>query len=75
MLNKFNFGQNALLTMDRGFFDSAWITSLKKDRGIDICIPLKKNFELNVSFRQLGEKIHQKYDILAGGRPFFNSTP
>ena len=28
-----------------------------------------------VSFRQLGAKIHQKYDILAGGRPFFNSTP
>ena len=47
LVASFNFGKNALLTMDRGFFDSAWITSLKQDRGIDICIPLKKNFDLN----------------------------
>ena len=33
------------------------------------------NIQEIVSFRQLGAKIHQKYDILAGGRPFFNSTP
>ena len=47
LVNNFNFSRNALLVMDRGFFDSAWITSLKKDRGIDVCIPLKRNMELH----------------------------
>ena len=37
--------------MDRGFFDGEWITFLKKNRGIDICIPLKKNFELSELIR------------------------
>ena len=47
LVDSFDFGDNALLIMDRGFFDASWITSLKQDHGIDICIPLKRNTELN----------------------------
>lgn len=29
--------------MDRGFIDGAWISHLKKDKKVDVVIPLKKN--------------------------------
>ena len=32
--------------MDRGFIDGEWITHLKRDRGIDVCIPLRHNMEI-----------------------------
>ncbi|MCY4524104.1 MAG: transposase [Halobacteriovoraceae bacterium] len=47
LVDGFDFGNNALLIMDRGFTDASWITSLKQDRGIDVCIPLKRNMELS----------------------------
>ena len=34
---------HALLLMDRGFLDGEWITHLKIDRKIDICMPLRSN--------------------------------
>ena len=40
----FDFGGNALLIMDRGFWDFGWIRSLVEVGGIDVCMPLKKNF-------------------------------
>lgn len=47
LVDGFDFGDNALLIMDRGFIDTGWITSLKQDRGIDICIPLKRNMDFH----------------------------
>ena len=32
--------------MDRGFLDGEWITNLKINRKIDICMPLKSNSEI-----------------------------
>ena len=43
LVEDFNFEKNSVLTMDRGFFDGEWISCLKNERGIDVCIPLKKN--------------------------------
>ena len=47
LVKGFPFGEGSLLLMDRGFWDGEWISSLKEDRGIDICIPLKKNLFLS----------------------------
>ncbi len=47
LVKDFNFERDSVLIMDRGFLDSKWITSLKQDRGIDVCIPLKKSLEVS----------------------------
>ena len=44
LVKDFDFGDNATLIMDRGFWDFEWIRKLKEERGIDVCMPLKKNF-------------------------------
>lgn len=46
LVDQFDFEKKSLLIMDRGFLDGEWITHLKEDRGIDVCIPLKKNSEI-----------------------------
>lgn len=46
LIAEFNFEEGALLLMDRGFLDGEWITHLKIDRKIDICMPLKSNSEI-----------------------------
>ena len=47
LVEEFDFPENSLLTMDRGFIDSEWISDLKQQRGIDICIPLRRNMLLS----------------------------
>jgi hypothetical protein len=46
LIADFNFEEGALLLMDRGFLDGEWITHLKMNRKIDICMPLKSNSEI-----------------------------
>ena len=47
VVENFAFAEKSLLLMDRGFFDGKWITSLKRERGIDVCLPLKSNMFLS----------------------------
>lgn len=59
LVKDFNFEEGSLLAMDRGFFDGKWITHLKTERKVDVCIPLKKNSEVTqyaVSEAQYEEK-------------------
>ena len=42
LVEEFPFEKDALLIVDRAFVDGPWITRLKKEREVDICIPLKK---------------------------------
>ncbi|NOT80944.1 MAG: transposase [Bacteriovoracaceae bacterium] len=46
LIADFDFEEGALLLMDRGFLDGEWITHLKYDRKIDVCMPLKCNSEI-----------------------------
>jgi hypothetical protein len=46
LVKNFNFEKEAMLIMDRSFLDGAWITELKSQRQIDVCIPLQYNMEL-----------------------------
>ena len=46
LVEGFEFEEDSLLIMDRGFWDGEWIRHLKEDRGLDVCIPLKKNLFL-----------------------------
>jgi len=46
LIADFNFEEGSLLLMDRGFLDGAWITDLKNNRKIDVCMPLKSNSEI-----------------------------
>ncbi len=46
LVKEFDFEEGSLLAMDRGFLDGKWITHLKNDRKVDVCIPLKKNSEI-----------------------------
>ena len=46
LVKGFDFEEGSLLLMDRGFLDGTWITHLKEERKIDVCIPLKKNSEI-----------------------------
>lgn len=46
LIAEFNFEECALLLMDRGFLDGEWITHLKINRKIDICMPLRSNSEI-----------------------------
>ncbi len=43
LIDEFPFETGAVLIADRGFIDGKWITSLKRDRKIDLFIPLKHN--------------------------------
>lgn len=70
LVKDFNFEKNSVLIMDRGFFDGEWIKSLKRDRGIDVCIPLKKKMfprELAVS-NTLHEKDWEDHPTRKGQR-------
>ena len=46
LVKGFDFEEGSLLLMDRGFLDGTWITHLKEERKIDVCMPLKKNSEI-----------------------------
>ena len=46
LIAEFDFEEGALLLMDRGFLDGEWITHLKIERKIDICMPLRSNSEI-----------------------------
>jgi hypothetical protein len=48
LLKNFKFESGSTLIMDRGFVDGAWITHLKKDLGVDVFIPLKRNMEVTM---------------------------
>lgn len=43
LVEKFPFESNSVLIMDRGFIDGEWISHLKKNKKVDVVIPLKKN--------------------------------
>ena len=45
LIDEFPFEESSSLIADRGFIDGAWITHLKRDRKIDLFIPLKHNME------------------------------
>jgi len=45
LIDGFPFEEGASLIADRGFIDGEWITHLKRDRKIDLFIPLKHNME------------------------------
>ena len=47
LVEEFDFPENSLLTMDRGFIDHEWIKDLKQKRGINVCIPLRRNMFLS----------------------------
>ncbi len=40
-----NLEEGSCLIMDRGFIDSGWIDHLKKDRKIDVILPLRSNMQ------------------------------
>lgn len=44
LLEEIEFEKGSVLIMDRGFFDGDWIDYLHEKKGLDICIPFKKNF-------------------------------
>lgn len=46
LVQDFDFEKGSLLLMDRGFLDGEWITHLKEERGIDVCMPLRSNSEI-----------------------------
>jgi hypothetical protein len=52
----FVFEPGSCLIMDRGFIDAEWITHLKKTRGVDVVIPLKKNMEVTKSCVELANE-------------------
>ena len=45
LIDDFPFEEGATLIADRGFIDGSWITGLKRDRKIDIFIPLRHNMD------------------------------
>lgn len=46
LVSEFKFEEGSLLSMDKGFIDSDWISKLKNDLKINICMPLKNNSEI-----------------------------
>lgn len=46
LVKDFDFEKGSLLLMDRGFLDGEWITHLKEERSIDVCMPLRSNSEI-----------------------------
>jgi len=46
LIDEFPFEKNAVLIADRGFIDGEWITHLKRDRHIDLFIPMKHNMHV-----------------------------
>lgn len=46
LVKDFEFEEGSTLIMDRGFIDGAWITHLKKERGVDVFMPLRRNMEI-----------------------------
>jgi hypothetical protein len=49
LIAEFPFESSSSLLMDRGFIDGEWMKSLKKDRGIDLFIPMKRNMDITVN--------------------------
>ena len=47
LVKDFDFAKHSVVIMDRGFIDGEWITSLKRDRAIELCIPLRRNMLLS----------------------------
>lgn len=45
LIDEFPFEKNAVLIADRGFIDAEWITHLKRDREVDLFMPLKRNMQ------------------------------
>jgi Transposase DDE domain len=45
LVDQFPFEEGATLIADRGFIDGEWITHLKKDRKVDLFIPLRRNMQ------------------------------
>jgi len=46
LIDEFPFEKGAVLIADRGFIDAEWITHLKRDRDIDLFIPLRHNMQV-----------------------------
>lgn len=46
LIKDFEFEKGSMLIMDRGFIDGEWITHLKKDLGVDVCMPLRRNMQI-----------------------------
>jgi hypothetical protein len=46
LVDEFSFEEGAALIADRGFIDGEWITHLKRDRKIDVFMPLKRNMQI-----------------------------
>lgn len=49
LLEKFPFEPGASIIADRGFIDGQWITQMKRERGVDFFIPLKRNMNATQS--------------------------
>jgi hypothetical protein len=45
LVDDFPFEEGATLIADRGFIDGEWITHLKRERKVDIYIPLRRNMD------------------------------
>lgn len=56
LVDEFPFERDALLIVDRAFVDGPWITRLKQERGVDVCLPLKKNMEIVTSSTALADE-------------------
>ena len=46
LIKDFVFEEGSTLIMDRGFIDGEWITHLKKNLGVDVCMPLRRNMQI-----------------------------
>jgi Transposase DDE domain len=46
LIDEFPFEKDAILIADRGFIDADWITHLKRERFIDLFIPLRHNMQV-----------------------------
>ncbi len=49
LLAKFQFEPRSSIIADRGFIDGQWITHLKRERGVDIFIPLRRNMDVTLT--------------------------
>lgn len=55
LVKEFPFEENSSLIMDRGFIDASWITQLKEDRRVDVCIPLRSNMDVTVAAKAMAD--------------------
>jgi hypothetical protein len=55
LLKEFDFEPNSSVICDRGFIDGEWITKMKRDRGVDFFLPLRRNMDVTQSALSFAE--------------------